>query len=233
MSTWIAIAAYNEEKCISGVIKNLFSRSYRNIVAVDDGSSDHTAVSAKKAGAHVIKHYTNQGQGAALRTGINYALKQGADYIITFDADGQHSVEDIPALLAPVTSGKYDVALGSRFLKGSNTKMPFSKRIILKGGAFLMFMFYNVKVTDSHNGFRALSRRAAQKINITCNRMEHASEIIDEIGRHKLKYKEVPVTIKYTEYSKRKGQSCFNAFRILYKMIVNKHKRMKKIKCAD
>jgi len=225
---WIVIAAYNEENSISSVVYNLRSQGYRNIIVVDDGSKDKTYEKAKAAGAKVIVHEANQGQGAALRTGINHALRMGADYIITFDADGQHKVSDIPALLAPLKTGKYDVALGSRFLKGSQTKVPLTRKMFLKGGAFLMLLFYNVKVTDSHNGFRALTRKAAQKIKITCDRMEHASEIIDEIGRHKLKYKEVPVTIKYTEYSRAKGQSSLNAFRIFYKMVINKAKRMRK-----
>jgi glycosyltransferase involved in cell wall biosynthesis len=225
---WIVIAAYNEEKSISRVIHNLKSQGYRNVIVIDDGSTDKTPDEAKSAGAKVIVHDANQGQGAALRTGINYALKMGADYIVTFDADGQHKVSDIPALLVPLKTGKYDISLGSRFLKGSQTKVPLTRKMFLKGGALLMFLFYNVKVTDSHNGFRALTRKAAQKIKITCNRMEHASEIIDEIGHHKLRYKEVPVTIKYTEYSKTKGQSSWNAFRIFYKMLINKAKRIRK-----
>ncbi|MBW3019431.1 glycosyltransferase family 2 protein [Candidatus Woesearchaeota archaeon] len=224
---WVVMAAFNEEKSVGTVVSNLRSQGYRNVLVVDDGSADNTCAAAKAAGAQVLLHKMNLGQGAALRTGISYALKRGADYVITFDADGQHKVSEIPSLIAPLKTGQYDVALGSRFLKGSNSKVPFTRKLFLKGGAFLMFLFYNVKVTDSHNGFRALTRRAAQAIKITCNRMEHASEIIDEIGRYKLKYKEVPVTVKYTGYSKTKGQSSLNAFRIFYRMIVNKAKKMR------
>lgn len=224
MSVWIVIAAYNEEKSIAGVVKNLIRHGYKNIIVVDDGSADNTFSFAKKAGANVVQHKVNQGQGAALRTGIQYALSKGADYIITYDADGQHRVEDIPRLLAPVQSGNYDIALGSRFLKGSKTKVPFVRLITLKGSIFVLYLFYGIKLTDAHNGFRAMSRKAAQKIKITCNRMAHASEFIEEIKRNKLRYKEVPVTILYTEHSKRKGQSSLNSFRILWQMIKNKIK---------
>lgn len=220
-SVWIVVAAFNEQNSLGTVVKNLRERGYDNIVVVDDGSKDDTAAIAKAAGAHVVQHCINRGQGAALQTGIDFALMNGAEYIVTFDADGQHRVEDISKMLEPLQDGAYDISLGSRFLDdGSN--VPFIRKVFLKGGAFLMWLFYGVKLTDSHNGFRVFSRRAAEKVRIECDRMEHASEIVDKIGKSHLKFKEVPVTIRYTEYSMARGQSTWNAFRILYKMIVNK-----------
>jgi len=219
-SVWIVIAAFNEQSSVGNVVKSLRKINYDYIVVVDDGSKDDTAAVAKAAGARIVQHCINRGQGAALQTGIDYAVNRDAEFIVTFDADGQHRVEDIPKMLKPVQEG-YDISLGSRFLEdGSN--VPFIRQVFLKGGAFLMWLFYGVKLTDSHNGFRVFSRKAASKVRIECDRMEHASEIIDKIGKAGLKFKEVPVMIKYTEYSKAHGQSTWNAFRILYKMIVNK-----------
>jgi glycosyltransferase involved in cell wall biosynthesis len=222
---WVVIAAFNEETVIADVIKGLQRLGYSNIVVVDDGSRDRTAGFAREAGAHVVEHEHNRGQGAALQTGMDYALGRHAGIVVHFDADGQHQPEDIRKFLDKVSEG-FDVVLGSRFLRrGSN--VPFLRRVFLKGGAFVIWLFYGVKLTDAHNGFRALSRDAAQKIRIECPRMEHASEIIEKIGKYNLKYCEVPVTVKYTDYSMSKGQSNLDAFRILFRMVKNKFKRKK------
>lgn len=221
MSVWIVIAAFNEEHSIAKVVQGLVKAGYRNVVVVDDGSSDRTSEKAKKHTKHVLRHVINRGQGASLKTGIDYALTQKADIIVTFDADGQHRVEDISAMLRPIKKGKADVALGSRFLEGGSN-VPFIRRIILKGGVLLVWLLYGIKLTDVHNGFRALSRKAAEKIDITMDRMEHASEILSEIKKKKLRYVEVPVVIRYTEYSREHGQSSWNAIRIFYKMVMHK-----------
>jgi polyprenyl-phospho-N-acetylgalactosaminyl synthase len=221
---YIVIPAYNEEKSIDVVVNGLKKASYNKIVVVDDGSKDKTYDVAKKAGAVVLQHFMNRGQGAALKTGIDAAVLLGADIVITFDADGQHQAKDILKLVEPVEKGEVDVALGSRFLGGAKN-MPFLRRVFLKGGAVIIWIFYGIWLTDSHNGFRALSRKAAQLINIRSDKMEHASEILDEISRKKLKYKEVPVEILYTEYSMQRGQSTWNAFNILFKMVKNKFLR--------
>ncbi|MBW2973135.1 glycosyltransferase family 2 protein [Candidatus Woesearchaeota archaeon] len=217
-NTQIVIAAYNEEKAIPYVINDLYNHGYHNIIVVDDCSRDKTAEVAEKTGATVLRHIINLGQGAALKTGIDYAVSKGAEIIVTFDADGQHMAKDIPKLVHAIERG-YDAALGSRFL-GKAENIGIIRKIFLKGGAVIFRLFYNVKVTDSHNGLRALSRRAAKKINMTCNRMEHASEIIEELGKKKIRYREVPVTIRYTDYSMKKGQSTWNGFRILFKMVI-------------
>lgn len=223
MDVWIVIAAYNEEHSIGHVVQGLVKAGYKNVVVVDDGSKDKTSEIAKKFTKHVVRHKFNQGQGAGLRTGIKYALKHGAEIIVTFDADGQHRVEDIPALIKPVANGEVDVALGSRFLKGGSD-VPFFRKIILKIGILVVWLFYGIKLTDVHNGFRALSRKAAEQIEITMNRMEHASEILSEIKKKHLRYVEVPVVIKYTKYSQEHGQSSWNALKIFYKMLVHKLK---------
>jgi len=221
MNTWIVIPAFNEEKKIWEVISSLRNKGYNNLVVIDDGSSDNTAIMASSEGAVTLKHIINRGQGAALRTGIEYALEQGAEAIVTFDSDGQHQPEDIPFLLAPISEGKVDVTLGSRFLHHrSNT--PLFRKVFLKGGALIFNTMYGVNLTDSHNGLRAFSRKAAQNINITQDRMEHASQIIEEIGKKRLRYLEVPVTVHYTNYSLEHGQRTTAAFKILFKMVLNK-----------
>lgn len=217
---YIVIPAFNEEKRLGQVISGLREAGYENIIVVDDGSTDRTAEIAEKNGVVVLRHVINRGQGAALATGIAHALDMGAEQIVTFDADGQHQPSDIKPMLKKLAQG-YDIVLGSRFLTtASNT--PFWRKLFLKGGALAFRVFYGVKLTDSHNGLRAMSRRAAEKIQITCDDMAHASEIVEEIARHKLRYVEVPVTIKYTDYSLSKGQRTLNSFRILFKMLVNK-----------
>jgi glycosyltransferase involved in cell wall biosynthesis len=221
MEPWIVIPAYNEEKKIEEVVTGLKKAGYLRIVVVDDGSKDGTGQKAYFASAIVLKHIANRGQGAALRTGIEYALENEAEIIVTFDSDGQHQPEDIAPLILPLQEGKAEVALGSRFLNfHSNT--PLVRKIFLKGGAGIFRAIYGVRLTDSHNGLRAFSKKAAQAINITQDRMEHASEIIEEISKKRLKYVEVPVTIKYTSYSLQHGQKTSNAFKILLKMFVNK-----------
>jgi glycosyltransferase involved in cell wall biosynthesis len=222
---FIVIAAYNEEHALGNVIKGLKKAGYRDIVVVDDGSRDRTESIAEAQHVHVVSHFINRGQGAALRTGIEYALKLGAGIIVTFDADGQHRVEDLHAMLQPIRNGEVDITLGSRFLRaGSN--VPNIRKLFLQGGAFLFKILYGVRLTDSHNGFRAMSRKAAEAIRITADRMEHASEIVDEIGLHKLRYREVPVVIRYTSYSKaHSSQGRFAAARIFLRTLAHKFLR--------
>lgn len=221
MKTYIVIAAYNEEKSISKVVVDLKKYGYNDLIIVDDGSKDKTFDVISQLRVHALQHFMNRGQGAALKTGIDYALIQGADYVVTFDADGQHHANEIKIMIDALKKSKSDVALGSRFLK-KNVSVPPLRKFMLKLGIFVTWIFYGVKLSDSHNGFRVLSRKAAQKINITSDRMEHASQIVEEIKRNKLKYVEVPVTITYTDYSMAKGQSSWNSIKIGMRMIFRK-----------
>lgn len=220
MNAWIVIAAYNEGTVIRGVIDGV-KRLYPNVVVTDDASTDNTAAEARSAGAIVLEHLINRGQGAALKTGITYALQHGAEAIVTFDADGQHDPKDVPAMLAPIERGEVDVTLGSRFLRdGSN--VPPLRRLALQAGVTFTHLVSRINVTDTHNGFRALNRSAAERIQILQDRMAHASEILDEIIRHKLRYREVPVTVTYSYYSREKGQSSSAMFRIAFKIFMHK-----------
>jgi glycosyltransferase involved in cell wall biosynthesis len=217
---YIIVPAYNEAGCVGDVVRSLKSRS-ANIIVVDDGSTDSTAEAAQDAGAQIVRHLINRGQGAALKTGIDYALAHGAGIIVTFDSDGQHQMEDVDALIAPVLEGRCDVALGSRFLC-RECQVPLLRRLILKLGVVFTRLASHIRVTDTHNGLRAFSRRAAQQIRIRQDRMAHASEILDEIGRLKLRYCEVPTRIVYTEYSRVKGQRSWAAFRIVWDFLIGK-----------
>lgn len=221
MDIFIVIAAYNEGKSITKVISGLKKAGYDNIIVVDDGSKDDTYHVALNAGATVLRHVVNRGQGAALKTGIEYSLRSGADIIVTFDADGQHRVEDLKAMIAPVKSGQYDITVGSRFLKPVD--MPFFRRLTLKIAVMVVWFFYGAKMTDAHNGFRVMNRKAAQTIDITSDRMEHASQIVEEIHKKNLKFKEVPVTILYTDYSMQHGHGgMLQALKVLARMIIRR-----------
>lgn len=218
-SVWVVIPAYNEGKVLKEVLGELldYERSY-NIVVVDDGSSDETASVAGSFGVHLLRHPINLGQGAAITTGIEYALQQKAEIVVTFDADGQMHPQGIGAVVEEVEKGGVDVALGSRFLTSPPEGMPVIKRIGLKLATMLTKISTGLKITDTHNGLRAFKAEALRKIAITQNQMAHASEILSEIARNKLVYREVPVTIRYTKYSKVKGQSIFNAINILFEL---------------
>ncbi|MFI4876374.1 MAG: glycosyltransferase family 2 protein [Blastopirellula sp. JB062] len=217
---WIIVPAYNESARIRKTLAPLCS-AFPNVVVIDDGSTDDTAKIAAQAPVWVLRHVINSGQGAALQTGIEFALRQGAQLIVTFDADGQHDAGDILRLVEPVRRGEVDVALGSRFL-GDAIDMPRSRRMLLKGAVWFTRLFSQIAVTDTHNGFRALSRKAAQTIRITQNRMAHASEILDQIREFQLRYCEVPVTIRYNVATLDKGQSNSAAVKIAAQFLLGR-----------
>lgn len=221
---FIVIPAFNEEKTIGRVISGLLTAGYTNIVVIDDCSQDNTYSIASKFPIHLLRHSINRGQGAALQTGIDFSLQNGADIIITFDSDGQHCTEDIPSLLDPIVKKETDIAMGSRFLKGC--RIPFFRKILLKGSILVMFLFYGIRMSDVHNGLRAISKNAAEKIDITCDRMAHASEIIEEMHKHHIKFKEIPVTIRYNEETLKKGHgSYYGAVKVFAGMLLKKFGR--------
>lgn len=211
---WIVMAAYNEATVIGGVIAGLRAAGY-SVVAVDDGSRDGTPEAAAAAGAHVVQHPINLGQGAALQTGIAYAVRAGAEYIVTFDADGQHRAADIPRLLDALAANDADFALGSRFRGVTAVNMPPSRKLLLKAATLFTRVTTGLNVSDSHNGFRAMTRRGARTLDLRQNRMAHASEILHQIAASGLRYVEAPVTIEYSEYSLAKGQRLSDSFGIM------------------
>jgi polyprenyl-phospho-N-acetylgalactosaminyl synthase len=218
--TAIVIAAYNEGASIATVVRELVA-SYPHVIVVDDGSEDDTAQEARAAGATVLTHFVNRGQGAALQTGITYAIADGADFIVTFDADGQHDMADLPALLEPIDRGQVDICLGSRFLERRG-KIPASRRILLFFAVLFMRVTSRARLSDAHNGLRAFSRRAAHRLDLKLDRMAHASEIVDQVVSSGLPYIEVPVRIRYTDYSMSKGQRGSAALRVAFDYLMGR-----------
>jgi glycosyltransferase involved in cell wall biosynthesis len=217
---YVIVPAYNEEGVIFDVVEGL-CKLFRYVVVIDDGSIDGTAECVRNTFATLLKHSVNLGQGAALQTGISYALQQGADYVVTFDADGQHLAKDAISMLQELRKGGCDVVVGSRFL-GSAVNMPTSRRWLLKLAVLFSNFTTGTRLTDTHNGLRVLNRKAAQALNFTQNGMAHASEILEQFSRARLTLKEMPVTIQYTEYSLNKGQSAGNAINILIDLVVGR-----------
>lgn len=217
----IIIPAYNEGSVIKTVLENVLSK-YGNVICIDDGSTDNTAKQVQATNAKLITHPINLGQGAAIQTGIDFALiHPETEYFVTFDSDGQHSLKDVQKMLSVIRNEKLDIVLGSRFL-GSSNNMPKLKKALLKYAVIFSNRTSGTKLTDAHNGLRVFNRRVAEELNITMPDFSHASEIINRIGEKKYKYKEVPVTITYSEYSVSKGQSMFNAINIGFDVLLRK-----------
>jgi glycosyltransferase involved in cell wall biosynthesis len=212
-TTFIVIPAFREERVIGSIVSEVRA-AWPHVIVIDDGSADRTGDAARAAGATVLTHVLNRGQGAALQTGISFALDRGAEYIVTFDSDGQHRAEDIPRLLEPLRNGSADVVLGSRFL-GTAEEMPLRRRILLKSAILFTRAATGARFTDTHNGLRAFTRNAAARINILMDRMAHASELLDQIVAARLRFVEVPVHVRYSEYSRAKGQRTSGAIRVL------------------
>ena len=220
---WVVIAAYNEASVIGRVVADVKGARY-HVIVVDDGSGDGTGAAAFAAGGVVVRHPVNLGQGAALQTGITFALAEGADVIVTFDADGQHRARDIAVLVDALSTHNAHFALGSRFL-GRTLRQPLSRRILLKAATSFTRLTTGLSVTDTHNGLRAMTRAGASRINLHQNRMAHASEILHQIAENGLRYVEAPVTIEYSTYSLEKGQRLGDALMILVDLFARRLQR--------
>lgn len=220
--TWIIVPAFNEatDDAVGNTVRDL-RRYFKHVVVVDDCSTDQTSDFAFNAGAHICRHPLNLGQGAALATGLQYALANGAQTLATFDADGQHRVEDVIAMIETLRERNVDVVLGSRFA-GKTIGMPQGRRVLLRIATLFTRATTGLRVTDAHNGLRVLSSDAARKITIRQNRMAHASEFLTRIAQLRLKYCEHPVTIVYTEATLKKGQRMTGAFAIVLDLAMGK-----------
>lgn len=218
-SAWIIIPLYNEASMIGDVVGSL-REHFPHVVCVDDGSTDGSADRARRAGATVVQHPVNLGQGAALQTGIEFVLAhEGAEYLVTFDADGQHRVEDAVAMLARARKDDLAIVFGSRFLD-DRTRPGALKKVVLKTAVWVTNMTTGLTLTDAHNGLRVIHRDAASHLHLQQDRMAHATEIVLQLGRTGLPWAEQPVEVLYTDYSKAKGQSLLNAVNILVDLVV-------------
>jgi glycosyltransferase involved in cell wall biosynthesis len=210
--TWVVIAAYNEAAVIEQVVASVVAEGW-NVVVVDDGSRDATRDRARAGGAVVLRHSINLGQGAALQTGIDYALRRGAQHVVTFDADGQHVPADIPTIVDALRD--HHIVLGSRFL-GSIEGASQRRMVLLRAAVMMSNRLAGLKLTDAHCGLRGFRASAAPALRMTQDRMAHASELLRKVQASGLSHTEVPITVRYTDHSKAKGQTGFQAIRILF-----------------
>jgi glycosyltransferase involved in cell wall biosynthesis len=219
--TYIIIPVYNEAAVIKAVATEVLKK-FSNVICVNDGSSDESAQEILGTKAVLINHPINLGQGAALQTGVDYSLQDPkARYFVTFDADGQHRLKDVDNMLRIIRRDDLDIVVGSRFL-GEAKDITFLKKILLKCAIVFTNLTTGIRLTDTHNGLRVFGRRFAENLKITMADMTHASEITHRIAEGGYKYKEAPVTIHYSEYSKSKGQSSLNAVNIIFDLLMHK-----------
>jgi glycosyltransferase involved in cell wall biosynthesis len=213
---WIIIPAFNEAEVIGEVIADVLS-TFDHVVCVDDGSVDGTGELALCAGAHLVRHPINVGQGAAIQTGVEYARSRpGARVFATFDADGQHRVTDVAAMVDRLDAGDVDIVIGTRFGGSAGSRPPFLKRIVLQTAARLSARGRRLGLTDTNNGLRVFNKTVADGLNITMSGMSHANEFVMLIAENKWRVVEEPVEVLYTEYSKSKGQPLLNGVNIIF-----------------
>ena len=209
---WIVIPAHNEAKNISKVIDK--TRRYaKNIVVVDDGSKDNTFSAAKrKKGIIALKHIVNLGKGAALKTGCDYAIMNGAEKIIALDADGQHDPKEIPRFIRNL--GKYDIIFGYRKL---NKKMPFVMKLGNHSINKITKLLYGIDLKDTQCGYRAFTGKAYKKIRWESSDYAMESEMIVRASKTRLKYKEIPVETIYADNYK--GTTVIDGTKITLKLL--------------
>ncbi|MDD4900222.1 MAG: glycosyltransferase family 2 protein [Candidatus Omnitrophica bacterium] len=194
MRACVIIPTYNESKAIAEVVRK--SRHYGlEVVVIDDGSADNTAKIAREAGATVLENQNNQGKGASLIKGFDYALKTGFDYIITMDGDGQHLPEDIPFFLRLANSSDKGIFVGNRMSKVGN--MPLVRVITNKFMSWLISLVIGQRVADTQCGFRLIKKEVLQKIKLTTTKYEIESELLIEAARQGFKIESVPVETVY------------------------------------
>jgi glycosyltransferase involved in cell wall biosynthesis len=219
---YIIIPVYNHDEHLRDIILELRQKGFIHIIVVNDGSDKDILQNLRSLHITYLEHRQNLGQGAALQTGFEYAKRSNAKMVVTFDADGQHDANDIFSVLEPVMAGETDICLGSRFLSRQAINIPWSRKALLHTARLINLLFTGLRLTDAHNGLRAINNLALTRIMITENRMAHATEILIEAKKHRLRIQEVPVTIHYTDYSKKHGQSSWNSIRIFLDLIFYK-----------
>ena len=217
---WVVVRCHDEAQVVGSVVRELRS-VFPNVVGVDDGSSDASGAQIRQAGARVVRHSVNLGAGAALQTGIEFALlDREARYLICFDADGQHKVSDAEAMVERARREELDLVVGSRFLGTPPIGMPPSRRLILRLGRQFERATTGIALSDAHNGLRVLSRQFASTVNLASADMSYATELLEAVARSGARYAEHPVEIRYTTYSLGKGVRSINSVNIAFDVLV-------------
>jgi glycosyltransferase involved in cell wall biosynthesis len=218
---FVVVPACNEQETLYQTAVSLLQMNFR-VVIVDDGSavSQHQYINTLPV--FFIRHRLNLGQGAALQTGTEFALEKGADYIIHFDADGQHSSRDLPQMLRLLSETEADIVMGSRFLSNQIQNVPWFRKFILKTAIVFNYCFTGIMLSDAHNGLRVFNKKAAMQLKFTENRMSHATELLFQIKKYNWRWKEAPVSVLYNKHTLKKGQSSFNSIRIMFDLILYK-----------
>lgn len=196
MKIVVGLPAYNEEKNIASVISQLKTVT-DHILVCDDGSTDQTRTIAQSMGAVVVSHVKNAGYGSAIKSIFMKFMDLGADVLVTFDADGQHRVEDIQKILAPILKDEADIVIGSRFLERSDQEVPSYRKLGIKTITNLTNTTIDTKLTDSQSGFRAYDKRVFPAIIPSEHGMGVSTEILIKANKNSFRIKEVPIKILY------------------------------------
>ena len=219
---YVIVPVFNEEKVLKSVLDDLTANKLWEVIVVNDGSNDNSRNICNNYNIKIIDHIVNSGQGAAIRTGINYSIQNNADIICTFDSDGQHRVDDLQNMInLMLENEKIDVVIGSRFINNVS-KIPFRRKIALKFAVLFSKLVFGGNFTDVHNGLRVFTNNSARKINLVSNRMEHASLISESISKQNMRFVEMPVDIIYSEYSISKGQKLKDIIMMGFKLLLIK-----------
>lgn len=217
----VVIPVFDEAEVLADVLAPVCAQ-FPNVIVVDDGSSDGSREIAQSAGAVVVSHVLNRGQGAAIQTGLDWALRRPeTSVVVTMDADGQHSCADAVRLVERIRVGDADCVLGSRTLEASDTGgSTRTRRGILRMAVKYTRFTTGLPVSDTHNGLRAFSRETAAQIRLRHAHMAHASEILETLATNSSRVVEIPVSIAYTNYSRAKGQSSLNSVNIFVELLM-------------
>jgi len=220
-SIFVIIPCYNEARVVRKTVADVLEKGY-SVILVDDCSKDGSKKQLTGLPIYYLRHRVNLGQGAALQTGIDFAKKKGANYIVTFDADGQHDSNDIAGMIKLIEKDKSDIVFGSRFLPGSKTNASGSRTFVLNMARYINYFVSGILLSDAYNGLRLLDRKAADNIRLTENKMAHATQFQVLSAKNRLRYSEYPNNIQYTEYSSGKGLRNWDGIKIFFEILLYK-----------
>ena len=212
-----SVPAYREERAIGAVVAEIRAAGLDlDVVVVDDGSNDGTAVAAHTAGATVLRLPFNLGIGGAVQTGFKYALEHGYDLAVRLDGDGQHLPSELPKLIGPVLAGDADIVVGSRFAEGGDAyRPPLARRLGIGLFAGIVSLLVRQRVTDTTSGFQALNRRGIRLFAADYPHDYPEVEATVMVVKHRLRLLEVPVEMREREH----GRSSITALRSLYYVV--------------